>query len=66
MKVSVWPEKRKNFLKNKNMEDKDKIIQLQRKKIEELSRKINAQEQELFLLNEEIKLLKKGAKRLIL
>lgn len=48
------------------MEDKDKTIQLQRKKIEELSSKVNAQKQELFLLNEEIKLLKEGAKRPIL
>lgn len=40
-------------------EDKNKTIILQRKKIEELSSKINALEQEVFLLNEEIKRLKK-------
>lgn len=45
------------------MEDKDKIIALQRKKLEEMSSKVNAQEQEILLLNEEIRLLKKRLKQ---
>lgn len=47
-------------------EDKDKTILLQRKKIEELSCKTNAQKQEIFLLNEEIMRLKKLSKRPLL
>ena len=44
-------------------DDKDKIIILQRKKIEELYKKINALEQENALLNYEKKQQKKGEKR---
>jgi uncharacterized coiled-coil protein SlyX len=40
------------------MEYKDKIIALQRKKIEEMSKKISAQEQEIALLKHE----KRGGK----
>ena len=45
------------------MEDKDKIISLQRKKIEELSKKVSALEQENALLNDEILRLKKSKKQ---
>lgn len=40
------------------MDDKDKTIALQAKKIEELSRKNRAMEQEIELLNDEIERLK--------
>lgn len=43
----------------KSEEEKDKIIILQRKKIEELNKKTKALDQEIFLLNEEISRLKK-------
>lgn len=42
------------------MDDKDKIIDLQRKKIEELSKIISAQEQEIALLKYE----KRGKKEM--
>jgi len=42
------------------MDDKDKIIDLQRKKIEELSKIISAQEQEIALLKHE----KRGKKEM--
>lgn len=41
-------------------DDKDKIIALQRKKIEELNRKISALEQENALLSDEISRFKKA------
>ncbi|SFK98760.1 hypothetical protein [Proteiniphilum acetatigenes] len=44
------------------MEDKDKIITLQRKKIEELSKKVNALEQEVALLHHEKTEQKKATK----
>lgn len=43
-------------------EDKDKTIILQRKKIEQLSKKNSALEQEVFLLKEENKRLKQPLK----
>jgi outer membrane murein-binding lipoprotein Lpp len=42
--------------------DKDKIIALQRQKIEDLSIKVNALEQEVALLHHEIKQQKKAKK----
>lgn len=44
-------------------EDKDKIIALQRKKIEELSKKNNALEQENALLNMQLLAKKRSKKR---
>lgn len=48
------------------MEDKDKIIALQRKKIEELSREIGALKMENALLNHEKSELKKAQKTPVL
>lgn len=45
-----------------DQDDKDKIIALQRKKIEELSRKVSALEQEITLLYHEKKEQKKAKK----
>lgn len=42
------------------MEDKDKIIALQRKKIEELTKLVNALEQEIALLEHEKEPKKQG------
>lgn len=46
-----------------DQDDKDKIIALQRKKIEELSRKVSALEQEITLLHHEKKEQKRRKNR---
>lgn len=47
----------------KRMEDKDKIIALQRKKIEEMNKEIGVLKLEIALLKHEKKEQKKGEKR---
>ena len=46
-----------------DLSDKDKIIALQRKKIEELSSKVNALEEEIALLNMQLLAKNRSKKR---
>lgn len=49
--------------KMNDLSDKDKIIALQRKKIEELSSKVNALEEEIALLNMQLLAKNRSKKR---